>query len=148
MAPRDREGVSANDDRATSPVVIAREGGRASIPETAVMESRSRGVLGPPPSRGMTTVGGGDPCVQYLAPRHTLFSFSRRLRRLQSQLRFHRIAHQKLLDLPRHRHRKLVDEFDVARDLVVGDLAVAEGADVLRGERLARPGADPGAELL
>ena len=32
-------------------VVIAREGGRSSIPETAVIESISRGVLDPPPSR-------------------------------------------------------------------------------------------------
>src|SRR5712672_1005043 len=35
-------------------VVIAREGGRSSIPETAVIESIRRGVLDPPPSRGMT----------------------------------------------------------------------------------------------
>jgi hypothetical protein len=35
--------------------VIARECGRPSIPETAAIEPRSRGVLGPPFSRGMTT---------------------------------------------------------------------------------------------
>src|SRR5438309_1465102 len=35
-------------------LVIAREGGRSSIPETPVMESISRGVLDAPPSRGMT----------------------------------------------------------------------------------------------
>jgi hypothetical protein len=34
--------------RATPSVVIAREGGRSSIPETPVMESRSRGVLDRP----------------------------------------------------------------------------------------------------
>jgi hypothetical protein len=32
-------------ERATVPLVIAREGGRSSIPETLVMEPRSRGVL-------------------------------------------------------------------------------------------------------
>jgi len=32
--------------------------GRSSIPETSVTESRSRGVLDAPPSRGMTSVGG------------------------------------------------------------------------------------------
>jgi hypothetical protein len=35
-------------------VVIVREGGRSSIPETAVIESISRGVLDTPPARGMT----------------------------------------------------------------------------------------------
>jgi hypothetical protein len=34
--------------------VIAREGGRSSIPETAAIEPRSRGVLDPPHARGMT----------------------------------------------------------------------------------------------
>jgi hypothetical protein len=34
--------------------VIAREGGRSSIPETAMIEPISRGVLDAPPSRGMT----------------------------------------------------------------------------------------------
>ena len=37
--------------------VIARESGRSSIPEAAVLESRSRGLLDSPPSRGMTAVG-------------------------------------------------------------------------------------------
>ncbi len=35
-------------------VVIVREGGRSSIPEAAVIEPRSRGVLDTPPSRGTT----------------------------------------------------------------------------------------------
>jgi len=35
-------------------LVIAREGGRSSIPETPVIEPRSRGVLDHPPSRVMT----------------------------------------------------------------------------------------------
>jgi hypothetical protein len=34
--------------------VIVREGGRSSIPETAVIESISRGVLDHPPARVMT----------------------------------------------------------------------------------------------
>jgi len=33
--------------------VIAREGGRSSIPETPMIETISRGVLDAPPSRGM-----------------------------------------------------------------------------------------------
>jgi|GEM_PF-4895450 len=37
-------------------VVIVREGGRSSIPETAVIEPIGRGVLDPPPSRRMTAV--------------------------------------------------------------------------------------------
>jgi hypothetical protein len=32
----------------------------SSIPETAVIEPRSRGVLDPPPSRGMTISDGGE----------------------------------------------------------------------------------------
>jgi hypothetical protein len=36
------------DERAKFSAVIAREGGRSSIPETPVMESRSRGVLDRP----------------------------------------------------------------------------------------------------
>jgi hypothetical protein len=35
--------------------VIAREGGRSSIPKMMVMESTSRGVLDTPHARGMTT---------------------------------------------------------------------------------------------
>jgi len=35
-------------------VVIAREGGRPSIPETLMIEPIGRGVLDPPPSRGTT----------------------------------------------------------------------------------------------
>ena len=38
--------------------VIAREGGRSSIPETLKTETRGRGVLDPPHARGTTTVGG------------------------------------------------------------------------------------------
>ena len=37
-------------------------------------------------------------------------------------------AHQELLDLAGHGHRKRLDELHIARDLLVGDLALAEGA--------------------
>src|SRR5262249_26876225 len=47
-----------------------------------------------------------------------------------------------------HRHRKFVDEFDIAWDLVVRDLAVAERAHFLRRQILARANPDPGAQLL
>ena len=39
--------------------VIARAGGRSSIPETPAMEPKSRGLLDPPPARGMTVTGWG-----------------------------------------------------------------------------------------
>jgi hypothetical protein len=44
--------------------VVAREGGRSSIPETAAMESRSFGVLDTPHARGMTSTGYDDFCDQ------------------------------------------------------------------------------------
>ena len=40
-----------------SSFVIAREGGRSSIPETPAIDPRGRGVLDPPHARGMT-IGG------------------------------------------------------------------------------------------
>jgi hypothetical protein len=46
--------VCGEYERATLSVVIAREGGRPSIPETSVIEPRSRGVLDTPHARGMT----------------------------------------------------------------------------------------------
>jgi hypothetical protein len=52
-APRNDElGARTNHEFA----VIAREGGQSSIPETAVIEPRSRSVLDSPPSRGMTAM--------------------------------------------------------------------------------------------
>jgi hypothetical protein len=45
---------------ATPSLVIAREGGRSSIPEATVIDPRGRGVLDAPPSRGMTALGGSD----------------------------------------------------------------------------------------
>jgi hypothetical protein len=41
--------------RATHSIVIARESGRSSIPETSAMESKRRGVLDTPQAPGMTT---------------------------------------------------------------------------------------------
>src|SRR5271165_4762068 len=46
-------------------------------------------------------------------------------------------AHDEFLDLSGHRHRKAVDEFDMARDLVMRDLAFAEIADFLGSRGLA-----------
>src|SRR5436190_13251376 len=66
----------------------------------------------------------------------------------QAELLYHLLAHQELLDLAGHRRRKAVDELDVARDLVMGDLSLAEGADLLGARRLAVAQANPGAELL
>src|SRR5882724_2948674 len=74
--------------------------------------------------------------------------FSRRLCRLQSKLRLDRVAHHELLDLSGDRHRKFVDELDIARDLVVRDLAVTEAANLVGGQRLAGSRPDPCAELL
>src|ERR1700692_4023477 len=53
---RDRGAVAGNDVAVwkLNLAVIAREGGRSSIPETSVMESRSCGVLDTPHARGMT----------------------------------------------------------------------------------------------
>ncbi|MEH2552378.1 hypothetical protein V1283_009023 [Bradyrhizobium sp. AZCC 2262] len=48
-------GERRRENAASYSVVIVREGGRSSIPETAMMESIGRGVLDAPPSRGMTT---------------------------------------------------------------------------------------------
>src|SRR5215207_6987952 len=55
ITPRDRETVFAERRRATPSLVIARLDRATSIPETPMIQSRSRGVLDTPPSRGMTT---------------------------------------------------------------------------------------------
>src|SRR4051812_26685098 len=57
-AERDRMSATAWDDAALSTVIV-REGGRSSIPETSMKESRGHGVLDAPHPRGMTEVGGG-----------------------------------------------------------------------------------------
>jgi hypothetical protein len=56
------------------PAVVAREGGRSSIPETPMMEARSRGVLDTPLSRSMTGLCGA-------APRAFAYDFDGMLRR-------------------------------------------------------------------
>src|SRR5258708_664235 len=67
----------------------------------------------------------------------------RRLLRLQAEAFFDRVAHDEFLDLAGHRHRELVDELDVARDLVVGDLALAEAADLVASQSLPDLNANP-----
>src|SRR5205823_4659300 len=57
------------------------------------------------------------------------------------------LAHLELLDLARDRHREVVDEHDVAWDLVVGQLAPAEVFDVLFGGDLAFTQPHPCAQL-
>src|SRR5260221_8364897 len=83
-----------------------------------------------------------------LALAMTVASPSRRLRRLQPEPGLDRVAHDEFLDLAGDGHREFVDEFDVARNLVVCDLALAEGADVVFRQRLAGSRPDPGAKLL
>src|SRR5258708_21992300 len=78
----------------------------------------------------------------------TVANPSRRLRRLQPEPGLDRVTHDEFLDLAGDGHREFVDEFDVARDLVVRDLAMAEGADFLGRQRLAGSRPDPGAQLL
>jgi hypothetical protein len=53
IAPREREVMSGEKSEKIS-VVIARKGGRSSIPETSMMESSGRSVLVTPHARGMT----------------------------------------------------------------------------------------------
>ena len=71
-----------------------------------------------------------------------------RLFGLEPQLLDRLFAHHELLDLAGDGHRELRHELDVARDLVVGDLALAEGADLLVGRGLAGMQLDPGADRL
>ena len=47
-----------------------------------------------------------------------------------------------------HGHRVRADKAEVAGNLVVGDLASAEGLDVVHVSGLARAQSDPGAQLL
>ena len=61
-----------------------------------------------------------------------------RLLRLQPELGDRLLAHDELLDLAGDGHRELGHELDVARDLVVGDLALAELADLLGRRRSGR----------
>ena len=56
---------------------------------------------------------------------------TRGCRRLQTQLRNHFLAHDKLLRLASHGHRHLLDKTDVARDFIMRDLTVAVVFDLL-----------------
>src|SRR6266851_1283103 len=69
---------------------------------------------------------------------------------LQAKTQFfdHLLAHQEFLDLASDRHWKAIDKFNIARHLVMRDLALAKGPDILRGGGLAVAQADPGTELL
>src|SRR6188472_4250739 len=104
-------------------------------------EGSTRAVpMTPPLSLTLPRKGGGNVLTNDDLP-------SRRLRRFQPESRLDRVAHDEFLDLAGHRHRKLVDELNIARDLVVGDLAVAESSDLVGSQRLAGTGADPGAKV-
>jgi hypothetical protein len=48
--------VFDENERPTLSAVIVREGGRSSIPETFMIESRGRSVLDTPHARGMTVI--------------------------------------------------------------------------------------------
>src|SRR6266496_2149707 len=58
------------------------------------------------------------------------------------------IAHLVLLNLARYGQRKFIHESDVARDLVMRDLATAEVAELLGASALALLELDPGHDLL
>src|SRR5690606_12200662 len=75
-------------------------------------------------------------------------SVSGGLRLVEAELFLHALADQELLDLAGHGHREAVDEADVARDLVVRDLALAVLAHLVLGQALALAQDDPGAQLL
>src|SRR3712207_9368596 len=89
-------------------------------------------------------------------PRSTLFPYTTlfrsvadRLGRLETELPDRDLAHLDLAHLAGDRHGEPVDDLDVARDLVVGQLAAAELAQRLGRERVGpRPQPHPGHELL
>src|SRR5262249_9314030 len=72
----------------------------------------------------------------------------RRLLYVEPEFGDHAFAHDEFLDLSGHRHREFVDEFDVARHLIVRDLIAAEGANFLFARAHAGAQLDPGANLL
>ncbi len=72
----------------------------------------------------------------------------RRLFLFEGQFLDHLLAHDKFLHLAGHRHREVIDEFDVAGDLKMRDLSLAEFADFLRRRGFTFFQADPGAQLL
>src|SRR5690242_20379546 len=86
-----------------------------------------------------------DPSNRHIWSRATSLS---RLLDLQPEFADGLLAHHELLDLAGDGHREVRHELDVARDLVVGDLALAELADLLGRRALAVAQLDPGADLL
>ena len=97
----------------------------------------ARNGASPTPGQAPTTMKGGPVTESNQISRRMRsisplrIATSRRSLNLQSQLGNHALAHDELLDLPGHRHREFVDELDVARYLVVGDLIAAERPDLL-----------------
>src|SRR6478735_1420484 len=80
---------------------------------------------------------------------HVPETYCPRAQSAESELLRRGLSHLDLADLAGDRHRVLVDDLDVARDLVVGELAGAELAQGLGGERRgAVLHADPRAQLL
>src|SRR5258705_1920998 len=70
-------------------------------------------------------------------------------RALQSEELYGLLAHLDLADLAGDCHREFLDDVDVARDLVVGQLSVRELADGIRVERTSsRLHPDPGTDFL
>src|SRR6185503_14279405 len=70
--------------------------------------------------------------------RHSSLRSSRRLRFRETQFLARFFAHQIFLDLAGHRHRETVDKLNIARNLVMRDLALAELSDFLIRAGLAR----------
>src|SRR5580658_1632565 len=58
------------------------------------------------------------------------------------------LAHREFLDLAGDRHRERLDEADMARNLVMCYLALAEASDVFGVQHCSRTQADPGADFL
>jgi hypothetical protein len=73
---------------------------------------------------------------------------SSRLLFSEAELLGHLFAHDELLHLASDGHRKGVDELDVARDLVVGDLLLAKLLDLRRRRGNTRFELDPRTQLL
>src|SRR5262249_1862776 len=101
-------------------------------------------MAGPSPRRsGFGRAGGTSPALT------TRRACSLRpLRRLHPEPRLHRLAHQEFLDLSGHRHREFLDELHIARNLVMRDLALAEGSDLVRRQGFAGANPHPCAKLL
>src|SRR5262249_40513207 len=98
------------------------------------------------PSRGPTSTMRTDLGKLISARLLSVRFLSGRLPFDQAQFLHDLLAHDELLDLAGHGHREFLDEIDIARDLVMRDLALAEGAHAVRVQALARAQLDPDAE--